>query len=82
MRTNAVPAKPELAHLTLKSRERIQAALDNARDVAYSLASVCLAAHRAVHMNHEDAEDLLAVVIGKELELANETRTIAQEMNR
>jgi len=81
--SEAKPATPEtLDHLTCASRERIQAALDNMRDGGYALASLCLAAHRQVHTNHTDASEALALVLGKNLELASLANSIARELNR
>lgn len=69
-----------IAHLNLASRERIEQILDNLRDDGYALASLCLSAHRAVHMNHADAVSLLAVVMGRALEQAQKAKAIAQLM--
>lgn len=80
MLTNQLP--DSIAHLPLRSREQIQAHLSNMRDGGYALAALCLAAHKSVHMNHEDAAEQLASVIGKNLELAQLSQAIAREMNR
>lgn len=78
MPTNTLP--DSIAHLNLASRERIEQILDNLRDGGYALASLCLAAHRAVHTNHDDAASLLAVVMGRALEQAQQAKAIAQLM--
>jgi hypothetical protein len=76
------PLPDSIAHLTIKSRERIMKCLDDLRDGGYAMASLCLTAHRQVWMGKDDAAELLAIVLGKNLELTRIADAIKREMNR
>lgn len=71
----------DLAAITNAQRDRILAALDNIRDLAYATAGAALKASRAVRMGSESDADQLAVVIGQCESNWKAAQAIARELN-